>query len=85
MLCNREQRSPAHLEYIQDMQTNYVKPALMAAWVVALGTLGYVSGTTSFAGWVVVASLSLVPPAVMVRLWSPPCPTMCESIRDVLR
>jgi hypothetical protein len=67
------------------MKTEYVKPAVMAAWVVTVGALGYASGTTSFLGWAAVAVLSLVPPAVMVRLWSAPSPSMSESIREVLR
>jgi hypothetical protein len=29
--------------------------------------------------------VSLVPPVLMVRLWSTPSPTMSESIREVLR
>src|SRR4051812_33925263 len=71
--------------YTQSMKTEYVKPALMAAWVVAVGALGYASGTTSFPGWAVVAALSLGPPAAMVRLWRGPSPSMSESIREVLR
>jgi hypothetical protein len=71
--------------YTQSMKTEYVKPALMAAWVVAVGALGYASGTSSFAGWAIVAALSLVPPAIMVRLWRVPSPSMSESIREVLR
>src|SRR3954453_11299783 len=71
--------------YTQSMKTEYVKPTLMAAWVVAVGALGYASGTTSFPGWAVVAVLSLVPPAAMVRLWRGPSPSMSESIREVLR
>jgi hypothetical protein len=67
------------------MKTEHVKPALMAAWVLAVGALGYASGTTSFPGWTVVAVLSLVPPAVMVRLWSAPSPSMSETIREALR
>jgi hypothetical protein len=67
------------------MKTEHVKPALMVAWVIAVGALGYASGTTSFPGWTVVAVLSLVPPAVMVRLWSAPSPSMSETIRDTLR
>jgi hypothetical protein len=67
--------------YTQTMQTDYVKPALIAAWVLAVGAVGYVSGTTSVAGWIV-AVLSLV---VMVRLWNPPYPTMSETIRELLR
>jgi uncharacterized membrane protein YhdT len=67
------------------MNTEYMKPALMVAWVVAVGAAGYASGTTSFPGWAVVAALALAPPAVMGRLWSTPAPSMSESIRDVLR
>lgn len=67
------------------MQTDYVKAALMAAWILAVGVLGYVAGTTSFAAWTFVAAMSLVPPAVMMRLWRTPSPSMSESIRDVLR
>jgi hypothetical protein len=67
------------------MQIDFVKAALMAAWVVAVGALGYMSGTTSFAGWTLLAVVSLVPPALMVRLWSAPSPSMSETIRKVLR
>jgi hypothetical protein len=67
------------------MQTDYVKAALIAAWVLAVGGLAYISGATSFAGWTVVAVLSLVPPAIMLRLWSAPARSMSESIREVLR
>lgn len=67
--------------YTQNMQTDYVKPALIAVWVLAVGAIGYVSGTTSVAGWIV-AVLSLV---VMVRLWNPLSPTLSETIREVLR
>lgn len=67
------------------MQTDHVKAALMGAWILSVGVLGYVSGTTSFAGWTLVAVLLVVPPALMVRLWSVPPPTMSETIRDVLR
>jgi hypothetical protein len=67
------------------MQTDFVKPALMVTWVVVVGALGYLSGTTSFAGWSLLAVVSLVPPALMVRLWSAPSSSMSETIREVLR
>lgn len=67
------------------MQTDLVKAALMAAWVVAVGALGYMTGTTSFAVWTLLAVASLVPPVLMVRLWRPPAPSMSEAIRDVIR
>jgi hypothetical protein len=71
--------------YAQNMQTDYVKAALLAAWILSVGALGYASGTTSFAGWTLVAVLLVVPPAFMVRLWSALSPTMSETIRQELR
>lgn len=63
----------------------YLKAAVMAPWILAVGGLAYMADTTTIAGWTVVAVLSLVPPAVMMRLWSAPVPTTSESIREVLR
>ncbi len=71
--------------YTQIMQTDFVKAALMAAWVVAIGALGYMSGITSVAGWTLLAVVSLAPPALMVRLWGGPSPSMSETIREALR
>lgn len=70
--------------YTQIMQTDFVKAALMAAWVLAVGALGYMSGTTSLMGWTLLAVVSFVPPALMVRLWRAPSPSMSETIRAVL-
>jgi hypothetical protein len=67
------------------MPTDYMKTVLIGVWVVAAGILGFALGVTSFAGWAALAVLSLVPPAVVLRLWSAPAPSMSESIRDVLR
>ena len=67
------------------MQTDYLKAVLMAAWVLAVSALGYVSGITSLAAWAAVAVVSLVPVAIMVRLWRAPSPTMSETIRGALR
>lgn len=67
------------------MHTDLVKAALIAAWILAVGTLGVGVGVTSFAGWAALAVLSLVPPAVLLRLSRAPAPSMSESIRDVLR
>ena len=67
------------------MQTDHVKVALMAAWVLAFAALGYLAGTASIAAWAGLALVSLAPPAIMMRLWTTPAPTMSESIRNVLR
>jgi hypothetical protein len=67
------------------MQIDYVKAALMAGWILAVGGLGYGFGTTSFTGWTLVAVLSVLPPVLAMRLSSAPSPSMSESIREVLR
>jgi hypothetical protein len=67
------------------MQSDHVKTVLTGAWILGVGTFGYVSGATSVAAWTVLATLALVPPAVMGRLWSAPARSVSESIRDVLR
>jgi hypothetical protein len=71
--------------YTQNMPTNFVKTALTETWVLAVLALGYMSGTSSFAGRTVLALVSRAPPILMVRLWRAPPPTMSETIRKVLR
>jgi hypothetical protein len=71
--------------YTRNMRMDFVKAALMGAWVLAVGAFGYMSGTTSFAGWTLLAVVSLAPPVLMGRLWRAPPQTMSESIRKVLR
>jgi hypothetical protein len=66
------------------MHINFVKAALMGAWVLAVGTVGYTSGAVSFAGWTLLAVVSLAPPVLMGQLWSAPPETMSEAIRKVL-
>ena len=67
------------------MRTDYVKAALMAGWILAVGGLGYELGATSFTAWTLVAVLSVVPPVLVARVWKGRSPTMSESIREVLR
>ena len=57
----------------------------MGAWILAVGVLGYILGTTSLAGWTVLAIVSVIPPVVMMRLWRAPSQSMSESIREVMR
>jgi hypothetical protein len=67
------------------MPTNFVKASLTGAWVLAVGAFGYMSGTSSFAGWTLLSVVSLVPLVLMRRLWSAPSQSMSESIQEVLR
>ena len=71
--------------YTQNMQTDHVKAALIGAWILTVGILGYVVGATSYVGWTVLAATALTPPVVLTRLWSAPAPSISETIRDVLR
>jgi hypothetical protein len=66
------------------MQLNSLNAALTGAWVLAVCAFGYMSGA-SFAGWTLLAVVSLLPVVLMVRLWSAPAPTMSETIQKVLR
>ena len=84
-MCNREQRVRSDGHTIHSMHTDYVTAAVIAAWVLSVGTLGLAFGITSSAGWAGLAVISAVPPAVMLRLWHAPAPSMSETIRDVLR
>jgi hypothetical protein len=67
------------------MHTDYVKTAVIAAWVLSVGTLGMAFGVTSIVGWAGLAVMSAAPPVVLLRLWHAPVPSMSETIRDVLR
>ena len=67
------------------MHTDHVKAALIGAWILAVGVLGYILGTTSLAGWTVLAVVSVIPPVVIMRLWRAPSQSMSESIREVMR
>ena len=67
------------------MNTDHVKAALMGAWILSVGILGYALGATSFVGWAALAAMMMTPPVVMMWLWRVPSPSMSESIREVLR
>jgi len=67
------------------MQTDNLKAALIGAWILAVGVLAYILGTTSLAGWTALAVVSVIPPVVIMRLWRAPSQSMSESIREVMR
>jgi hypothetical protein len=67
------------------MQLNFLNAALIGAWVLAVGAFGYMSGAASFAGWTLLAVVSVAPVILMARLWSAPAPTMSETIWKVVR
>jgi hypothetical protein len=74
-------RSP----YTQSMQTDHLKSALMVTWILTVGILGYLSGTTSLAAWTALGIVSLTFPIVMMKLWRVPAQSMSESIQEARR
>ena len=66
------------------MRNDYVRVALMGAWILGICSVGYASGAATLAAWVVLAVLSLAPPVVMTRLSSAPTRSMSESIQEAL-
>jgi hypothetical protein len=67
------------------MPTDLVKAALIVAWVLAVGALGFSWGATSIMGWALLVVVSLVPPVLMLRFWTAPAQSMSESIQKALR
>lgn len=72
-------------QYACLMRFEYLKAAIVAAWIVGIGALAVFSNMTSIGGWILIAGLALLPPVVILRLWGPPAETISESIRDVKR
>ena len=52
------------------MHPDRVNAALIGVWVLVVGTLGVGLGLTTFAGWTALVVVSLVPPAIVLRLCS---------------
>ena len=55
--------------------------ALMVAWVLTVGICGVIVSITSGAGWIAVAALALIPPAVAFRLFAAPPLTVPNTIK----
>jgi hypothetical protein len=67
------------------MESEHVKVASIAGWILAVGVLGYISGITSLAGLTVLAAVAVIPPVVVMKLWRVPSQSMSESIQNALR
>ena len=66
------------------MQTNYRK-SLTAVWIGGVATLALAANVTTAAGWALAAGVAALLPAIMLRLWREPKPSLSQSIREVLR
>lgn len=52
------------------------------AWFLTIVLVGYFAEMTSARGWVLLAAVALTLPAIILRFWRRPEPSMSESIRD---
>ena len=55
---------------------------IVTAWFLAIVLVGYFAGMTSARGWVLLAAVALALPAIILRFWRRPDPSMSEDIRD---
>lgn len=67
------------------MQRQHVKMTMTAVWLLAVCAVGLASGGMSIYAWAVMALAALLPPYLLMRLWSEPPQTTSESIRTALR
>ena len=64
------------------MPVEYRKATLAVLWGLLVSAGGFSLQVASVSGWIVLATLALLPPLVMLRLWSDPPKTMSESINE---
>ncbi len=64
------------------MPVEYRKATLAVLWVLLVSAGGFSVHVASVSGWIILASLALLPPLVMLRLWNDPPKTMSESINE---
>jgi hypothetical protein len=65
------------------MPVEYRKATLAVLWVLVVSAGGFFSfHVASVSGWIVLASLALLPPLVMLQLWNDPPKTMSERINE---
>jgi hypothetical protein len=67
------------------MHREYVKTAIVGAWVLGVGAIAFSVNLTSIPGWFAIVGLAVLPPLFMPRLWSKPAQSMSESIQEALR
>ena len=59
-----------------------IKITLAVLWVLGTIVIGRITGASSAAALVTLATLALLPPLAMLLLWNDPAQTMSESIRE---
>ena len=64
------------------MQLVQTKVTFAIGWVLAMVFIGVAADITSAWGWTFIAGIALIPPVIMMGMWTEPPQTMSESIRN---
>ena len=67
------------------MALEYTKLMLAAAWILAVGLVGFTADVSSAFAWIVLAAVAVMPPVLIMNFWREPAQTTSESIRQALR
>jgi hypothetical protein len=66
------------------MRFDYLKTALIGAWVFGIMGAGLLMDVKLATGWMLLLGLVVGPPILLSWLWREPTKTMSQSIRDEL-
>jgi hypothetical protein len=81
MLCNLEQRLPPSLDTIAGMDRNHTSTAIVAGWILGLGTIAWATTLATSGGWTLLLAWGLLPPLLLLRLRKQQEQTLSEIIR----
>lgn len=84
-LCNLEQRPPRFVRTIAGMHPNHAKAAIVAGWILGLGTIAWATTLTSSGGWTLFLTWGLLQPLLLIRLRKQQEQTVSELIQEALR
>ena len=67
------------------MHRNHAKTAIVAGWILGLGTIVWATSLASSSGWALLLGWGLLPPLLLIRLRKQQQPNLSEIIQEALR
>jgi hypothetical protein len=67
------------------MYRKHAKTAIVAGWILGLGTIAWSTTLASAGGWTLLLGWGLLPPLLLIRLNKQQEQSLSESIREALR
>jgi len=71
--------------YSRHMTLEYTKASFTAVWALGICAIGLAADVTFTSGQIVLATVAVLPPLAMWRLWTTPPATMSGIIRKAIR